>query len=76
MHDLHDSWTLPRFSKEWVVIIFADSDTSIALRVPQMLRSFYAALFVLTTDRQMTTTTDKTDCMTPCACAWGKNSQE
>ena len=33
MHDLYDSWTLPSFSNERVVIIFADSDTLIGLIV-------------------------------------------
>ena len=55
MHDLHNSWTLPSISKERAVIIFADSDTSIGLRVSQMPRSSKVAFFVLTTtddDRQ------------------------
>ena len=64
MHDLHDSWTLPSVSKERAVIIFADSDTSIGLRVSQMPRSSKVAFFVLTT-------TDRTDYMTPCTCARG-----
>ena len=54
MYDLHDSWTLLNVSKERTVIIFADSDTSIGLRVSQMRRSPKVAFFVLTTDKQTT----------------------
>ena len=52
MHDLHDSWTLPSVLKEWAVIIFADSDTSIGLRVSQKPRSSKVAFFCANDDRQ------------------------
>ena len=70
MHDLHDSWTLPSIPKEQTVIIFADSDTLIGLSVSQMpiAGSSKVVVFVLTSTM---TITDKTDCMTPCACAQG-----
>ena len=50
MHALHNSWTLPSVSKERAVIIFAESDTWIGLRVSQMPRSSKVAFFVLRTD--------------------------
>ena len=43
MHDLHT-----RVSKDWAVIIFADSDTSIGLWLSPMPRCSKVAFFVLT----------------------------
>ena len=83
MHDLHDSWTLPSVSKKRADIIFADSDTSIGLRVSQMPRSSKLAFFVLTTTddddddrrRRRRQTTDRTNYFTPCACTRGNNNK-
>ena len=66
MHDLDDSWTLPSVSKEREVIVFAKSDKTDGLRVPQVSRSPKVAIFVPTT----TTTDIQTDRFTlACACA-------
>ena len=46
MHNLHDSWTLFSVLKEQTVIIFADSDTLIGLRVSQMPGSSKVAFFL------------------------------
>ena len=46
---MHDSWTLPSVSKEMEVIIFAKSERTDGLRVPQVARSPKVAIFVLTT---------------------------
>ena len=53
--------------EERKVIIFADSDTSVDLRVSQMPGSPKVAIVILTTyNRQI-------DYFTPCAYAWGNN---
>ena len=49
MHNLHDSWRLQSVSKERKVIFYADSDTSVSLRVSQMPGSSKVVIFLLTT---------------------------
>ena len=61
MLNLHDWWTLASITKKKESHVFADSDTSVDLRVSQVPGSPKVAIFLLTT-------TDKPDYLTPCAC--------
>ena len=60
---LQRSWALPNDSKHTEVSFSATLTDTLYLRVTQMPRSPDLAIFVLTTD--------KTDYITPCACARG-----
>ena len=71
MQYLRRSWTLPNDSKHSEASFSTVSTDKLYSRVAQMSRSPDLAIFVLTTDRQ---TTDKTDHITPCACARGNNT--
>ena len=71
MNDLHESWTLLSIWKEREVIIFAKSDRTDGLRVPQVARSPKVTIFVPATTTTMKMTADiQNDCITlACACA-------
>ena len=66
MKYLRRSWTLPNDSKHNEASFSTISTDMLYLQVAQTPRSPDLAIFVLTT-----TTTDKTDYFTPCACARG-----
>ena len=65
MQYLRRSWTLPNDSKHNEARFSTISTDKLYLRVAQIPRSPDLAIFVLTTD--------KTDYLTPCACARGNN---
>ena len=65
MKYLRRSWTLPNDSKHNEATFSTISTDMLYLQVAQTPRSPDLAIFVLTT------TTDKTDYFTPCACARG-----
>ena len=75
MQYLRRSWTLPNDSKHNEASFSTISTGKLYLRFAQMPRSPDLAIFVLTTDDRRQTT-DKTDHITPCACARGNNNSE